>query len=98
MSDGYWRRAFGGEPSALARFMTLEGNSFEVVGVLPPGFRMPLLPDEPDVWVPLSYESDDLQRGAHFRSALGRLAPGADVAAARYDLSAVAGRLAALYP
>ena len=98
IADGYWRRAFGGDPSAVGRFVTLEGTKYEIVGVLPPGFRMALLSAEPDVWTPLSYEADDLQRGAHYMKVVGRLAPGADAARAQSELDAVAARLAELYP
>jgi putative ABC transport system permease protein len=94
----YWRRAFGADPEAVGRSILLEGERFEIVGILPAGFHMPLLDAEPAVWVPLGYGPDDLQRGAHFMRAIGRLAPGVDAVQADADLDAVAARLAELYP
>ena len=38
VSDGFWRREFGGAASALGARLTVEGQPFEVVGVAPPSF------------------------------------------------------------
>jgi putative ABC transport system permease protein len=99
VSDGFWRRALGADPDAIGRQLMLDGNSYPVVGVLPAGFRMPLLDQEPDVWVPLAYQKEDLEaRRAHYLSAVARLGPGVDLAHAQRDLGAVSARLAEVYP
>ncbi|MEO8681033.1 MAG: ABC transporter permease [Vicinamibacterales bacterium] len=41
LSDGYWRRRFGADPSIVGRQLTVNGQSFEVVGVMPPDFVFP---------------------------------------------------------
>src|SRR5262245_9078041 len=38
LSDGLWRRRFGGDRSVLGRTVTLDGRTFEVIGVMPGGF------------------------------------------------------------
>src|SRR5215472_8649227 len=39
ISFGFWQRNFGGDPSIVGKRLTLDGNSFEIVGVTPPGFN-----------------------------------------------------------
>ncbi len=39
LSDGFWKRAMGGDPGVLNRTVQLNGESYDVVGVMPPGFR-----------------------------------------------------------
>jgi predicted permease len=38
LSDGFWRRSYGGDPSAVGRTITLESRPFEIIGVAAPGF------------------------------------------------------------
>jgi predicted permease len=98
LSDAYWRRAFGGDDGAVGRQITLDGARWTVVGVMPTGLRSPMLSQDPDIWLPPRWTDDDLQRGAHFLSVLGRLHPGVAVDAAQADAAAIGGRLAELYP
>ena len=51
LSDGLWRRRFGGDPQVIGRALTLGGQSRTVVGIMPPGFRFP---EESDLWLPLA--------------------------------------------
>ena len=51
LSYGAWQRLFGGEPGAVGRFMNLNGDSCEIVGVMPPEFRWPMAAD---LWQPLA--------------------------------------------
>jgi len=41
LSDGIWRRLFGGDPNILGRKLRLDNDLYSVAGVLPPGFRHP---------------------------------------------------------
>ena len=50
LSDGLWRRRFGGDPQVIGKAITLRGQSLTVIGIMPPGFRFP---GESDLWVPL---------------------------------------------
>src|SRR5262245_30050374 len=38
LSYGFWRRRFGGSPDVIGKTLILSGNSFEIIGVMPPGF------------------------------------------------------------
>ena len=41
LSNGYWRRRFGGDPTIVGKTLTMQGISFEVIGVMPPEFVFP---------------------------------------------------------
>ncbi len=42
LSDGFWRRAFGGSREAIGRTLILDGRPYTVVGIMPEGFDTPL--------------------------------------------------------
>ncbi|MCI0658091.1 MAG: ABC transporter permease, partial [Acidobacteria bacterium] len=45
LSQGLWKRRFGGQASLVGRSIQLNGNPFLVVGILPEGFKVPMIPD-----------------------------------------------------
>lgn len=74
LSDALWRSRFGADPSVLGRTIDLDTKPLTVIGIAPPGLRYP---DNPDVWVPLAFNPQDLTedaRGAHFLGIIGRRA------------------------
>ena len=74
LSDGLWRRAFGADPSAVGRRVLLDGEPYEVAGVLPAAFWWP---GDPAFLTPLALDDHDRTlRGAHFLAVLGRVRPG----------------------
>jgi predicted permease len=50
LSHAAWQRYFGGTPDILSRNVTLDGRRYEVIGVMPPGFRFPDAYTE--LWIP----------------------------------------------
>jgi predicted permease len=99
ISDGFWRRRFGGDRTIVGRALTIDGVPYTVVGVMPPEFTFPA--DRIDFWMPLSNMGPDAigrQRGSRFMDVIGRLAPGATVAQAHDELAAVARRTAEREP
>src|SRR4029453_13095715 len=50
IGDGLWRRRFGADPAVVGRIVTLNAESYRVVGVLPPGFEYPA---RTELWVPV---------------------------------------------
>src|SRR5829696_3588748 len=93
LSHGLWRRRFGGERSAVGREVTLDGQAYTVVGVLPAGFDFALLGDT-EVWTPLAPTPDVASRRyLHWLKAVGRLKPGASLEAAQAHLATVASRV-----
>ena len=96
LSDGLWRRRFGGDPSVVGRTISFNGNPFEIIGVLPPHFWWP---SRPDVVVPLALDDHDRTlRAAHFLEVVGRLRDGVSAAQAREDLRLIGARLSQAYP
>ncbi|HVR10052.1 MAG TPA: ABC transporter permease [Thermoanaerobaculia bacterium] len=97
LSHGFWQRRFGGDPGVLGRALSLDGDGFTVIGVMPASFTY--LSPQTDVYLPLSYVSDRLElRSQYFLRAVGRLKPSATVVRARGEVAAIGGRLAREYP
>ena len=97
ISHGLWQRRFGGDPQIVNRQITLDGESYTVVGVMRPKFNFP--PNSGDIWKPLSFDAEDARdRGSHFLRVLGRLKEGVTVGQAEAELQTVGRQLAAQYP
>jgi putative ABC transport system permease protein len=98
LSQGLWQRRFGGDPRIIGRSLTLDGEPYTVVGVMPAGFRFP---DDDDVslWLPLAFQDFETHsRSVRTFNVLGRLAPGATLAQARAEMEGLAVGLARRYP
>jgi putative ABC transport system permease protein len=98
LSDGLWRRFFGGRADAVGATAQIDGKPFTIVGIAPPGFK---LPQTAEFWEPLIFSPRDLAppaRGAQWVRAVGRLAPGTGLLQTNSALLAVGARLAADYP
>src|SRR6266404_1509432 len=96
ISYSFWQRDFAGDPSAVGKRLTLDGNSFEVLGVTPPGFHGISVGDSFDVAVPICVEpilsprNNRLTlRHAWWLASVGRLKPGWTIARARAQMNAV---------
>ncbi len=99
VSDRFWRSHLNGDPAAVGKSITLNGEAYDIVGVMPAEMRFPSRLT--DVWLPLglyvqTFPSD---RGAHpGLSAVARLRPGISVERATADMDAIARRLEQQYP
>jgi putative ABC transport system permease protein len=90
LSDRFWQRRFGGDPNIVGRKLRLDGESVEVLGVMPPGFDHPLLWGTVDVWRPIAFAPDQRQnRGNNFLRAFARLKPGVTEAQAQEAMVAL---------
>jgi predicted permease len=95
-SNEFWRDRLAGDPGAIGRRITLDGMSYEIVGVMPAGF--PLSGDF-DMWAPLAVESPLAQGRLHpTMRAFGRLKPGVPLERAQAEVTALAADFAARYP
>src|SRR5262249_2125169 len=92
VSYGLWHRLFQGRADAVGGTLQLDGESFVVVGAMPPSFDMP---ESTGLWTPLVLSPKKLaDGGTHTYEALGRLKPGVSREAAEADLQAIDARLA----
>ena len=96
LTYGLWQRRFGGDPSVLGRGITLNGQSFTVVGVLPSTFQFAL--QNADLWVPYQPTRNQLSfRFMHGTNVLGRLKPGVTQEQAQSEMNVIAGRIEQQY-
>ena len=97
LSAEAWHLYFGADPGILRRNITLNGDSYTVIGILAPGGAYPTTGE---FWMPLSRMDKQLQtvRVGHTLDVLGRLKPGVGLREARADMQTIAARLAEDYP
>jgi predicted permease len=92
LSDRGWQRHFNRDPNVLGKTVLVSGAPFEIIGVMPAGFRG-LEVSAPDFWAPLSRIADFLPdvRGSEEKvgvQIVGRLTPGLSMESARAQLAA----------
>ncbi|NVJ21382.1 ABC transporter permease, partial [Myxococcus sp. AM011] len=104
ISHGLWTRRFGADPRVLERMVEMEGNSYQVVGVMPEGFDFPKEGSNEPLGLWASLSSQDFirdnwdSRGTHMLVGLGRLAAGATVEQANAEARSVMAALSQAYP
>ena len=96
LSHGLWENSFGADPAILGRSITLNRETYTVIGVMPAGFR--LFTGDADLWVPLDLGSSALSRGVRQVMVIGRLKSGVSKEQAQDDMSNLARRLAQTFP
>jgi predicted permease len=99
ISDGLWRRRFGGDPAVVGRRVALNGDSYAVVGVMPPGFRFaPFWQTQAELWVPLILDARRTDRGGSSLRLFARLRDGVSLDEARAEIAVITRRLVQAYP
>src|SRR5215213_9412444 len=97
LSYALWQRRFGGDPGIVGQALTLNGESYAVVGVMPGRFQFPSSDDQ--AWVPIAFTQQDAgNRDRHYLQVLARLKPGVSLAQAQSEMSTIAARLQQQYP
>jgi predicted permease len=95
LSHTAWQKLFGGEPSAVGKRVRLDGESYEIIGIMPADFRIPL---SADIWIPAAVDPTGFLpqfRFAGGHTMFARLQPGvslqqADTALRTIGMQAVA--------
>ena len=97
LSHETWVGRFGGDRKVLGRRWTLDGDSYEIIGVMPAGFGFPS--GKMAGWIPFQVPKNFAQqRGAHYLYVTGRLASTITLPAATSELVTLADRIARTYP
>ncbi len=100
LSYGLWQRLFGGEARAVGRTLSLNGESYEVVGVMPRQFR-DVFNRTVELWTPLVFRPDDLgddRRTDEYLNLVARLRPGTSTGQAAAEMRSLAQQLKRQYP
>jgi predicted permease len=107
ISDGLWKRLFGGDSSVVGKTVQLDSDSYRIIGVMPPHFQAPGDTREErgtEVWPAFGFEGAPMDeatvrsRAGLFPSAIARLAPGVTVASAQRRVDALVQSLRRQYP
>ncbi len=99
---GLWQRSFGGDRAIVGSQVTLDGEGYTVIGVMPRGFDNVLAPAA-EIWSPAPYDpghvtdTDTAEWGHHLRL-VGRLRPGASLPQAKAELETIARTPVAEFP
>jgi len=99
LSHGLWQRRFGSDPTMIGKPVQLNGESYEVIGIMPADFRFT---GTRELWVPLvldpARQSWRADRTNHTLMVFARLKPDVTLEQADADMQAIAGRLEQQYP
>jgi predicted permease len=103
LSEGYWRRSYGSDPSAIGRSITLNGRPNTIIGVLPQESDVAIAAEfggtgTHDVWSPAQWNESAAAAGGRYLQVFARLAPNATLDMARREMEGVAARLLEEYP
>jgi putative ABC transport system permease protein len=103
LGHGLWRRRYAGDPSIVGRAIQINGNAYQVVGIMPRDFVLPTDFQNPSptvLWMPQQWDSASTNHGSHGLYAAARLKPGATVAQARDEMHRLAQAMTdeGLYP
>jgi putative ABC transport system permease protein len=100
LSNGFWKSHFGGSPGAIGRTLTLDGEAYTVIGVMPAAFSIASWSiAHRELWVPIAYkDSERAVRDNHNDSVVARLKPGADLVQAKAEMRDISVRLEREYP
>jgi putative ABC transport system permease protein len=97
LSHGLWTRRFGGERAVIGRAIRINGESHEIVGVMPAGFTPVYIPTA-EIWRPMRLNPANPSRNSAVFHTFGRLRAGVTIEQARARLDALATHLQQTYP
>jgi len=101
LSYGLWQDRYGGDAEAVGKMANLDGETWEIIGVMPEGFLSPTPwggRDDSRIWVPLVLPRDGSGRSSHWLGGFGRLARGVTAEEAEAELEVIAAQLAEAFP
>ena len=97
LSHRLWQRRFASDESIVGKTLTLNGQNFTVVGVMPRQFEFPTREDQ--LWVPIGFTPEEAGvRSGHYLEVLARTKPGISREQAQAEMNTIAARLEQQYP
>jgi putative ABC transport system permease protein len=106
LSHRLWQSQFNGNPSIVGQSINLNGQSFNIVGIMPPGFQFPIQPDPVDLWTTIAVDAQSraggipftAQRGVSYLDVVARLKPETTIQEGRAELTTIQEALNKAYP
>jgi putative ABC transport system permease protein len=89
LSHGVWTRLFGASPAAIGKTIELNGESYQVIGVMPQGFKS-FFSRNADLFVPLALPAAQFQRNNEYLNLTARLKAGVPAERARAEMKTFA--------
>jgi putative ABC transport system permease protein len=99
LSDALWRSKFNADPGIVGRTLQLDGEPYQIVGVMPPDFSFPYPATQ--MWIPLALRPEAYapgERGDKWLRMLARIAPGVTLERAKAMLAGASHQIAAVDP
>lgn len=93
LSHGLWARRFGSDPGVLGSTLTLDGQSYTVIGIMSPDF---VTPNTSEIWTPIAFTPEQLaatNHGNEYLTAMARLKPDVSFAQAQLEMTGLADQL-----
>jgi predicted permease len=94
LSYGLWQRRFAADPGILNRSLTLNGENYTVIGIVPADFRSLY---QADIWTPLALDVLKSGRGSHFLNVIAQLKPDVSIQQAQTEMNGITTRLQQQY-
>jgi putative ABC transport system permease protein len=95
ISEGLWRRRFGGDRGLVGQTIVLNGTAYNVVGIAPQAMNFLT---QGEVWIPYTIDPGREARLNHLTVAVGRLKTGVSIEQAQAEMDTIAHRIGIQYP
>jgi putative ABC transport system permease protein len=99
LANGMWQRLFGGDPGIIGKSVTLQGEAYTVVGVMPQGFQFaPFWATKAEIYAPLALGERAASRRGNSLRVFARLKPDVNIDKARSEMATLTGQLEQQFP
>jgi|CZKR01.1.fsa_nt_gi putative ABC transport system permease protein len=106
LSHSLWQNRFGSNPKIVGQSLTLGGQTFAVVGVMPLGFQFPVQRTPVEFWITIALDAQPMngsppmtsQRGAGYLDVIARLGPQVKIETAQTEMAGIQSGLNRQYP
>jgi predicted permease len=98
ISERLWRRRFNSDPQIIGKTIGVEDESYTVIGVVAGVTDLNEMPNDTELWLPISFGAALDNRRGHYLNVMARLKPGVTGEQAQANIDYIAGSLATQYP
>jgi putative ABC transport system permease protein len=106
LSHSLWQNRFGSNPKIVGQSLTLDGQTFIVVGVMPVGFQFPVRRTPVEFWTTIALDAQPMngsppmtsQRGAGYLDVIARLGSQVKIETAQTEMAGIQSGLNRQYP